>query len=169
MIGLGNPRWIVRVVLRSNGFEQAGADDFVYLLVRDRLNVGAETLEAFLQCDECLLAFLALRHFVLARREGRNHDRAGHLLCRFGQLLDEGHGLIGEARVSDRHCRCPHAVVGQFIQENQTRRCGLEDVDEDSLRNALALVVRPHPFVEGSALQAGTPTHPTRCADVRHR
>ena len=84
LIGLGDLRRIIGLTVRSDGLEQPGADDFVDLLVRDWLDVCSEALEAFLQRHECLLTLLALRHLVPAAREGRDHDRAGHLLRRFG-------------------------------------------------------------------------------------
>ena len=62
--------------------------------------------------------------------------------------MDEGNRLIGETRVADGNRRSPNAVISQFVQQNKTWRCRLQDFEEEPLRNSLALVVRTHAFVE---------------------
>jgi len=160
LIDLGDPLRVVRpclrrarrgsqVALRSDRLEQAGPDDLVDLFVRDRFDIGPEAPEALLQRHEGLLSLLALRDLVLARRERSDHHRARDLLNCLGQLLHEGDGLIRKVRIADRHRRRANAVISQFIQQDQTRRRGLQDLEEQPLRHPLALVVRTHALVEG--------------------
>lgn len=99
------------------------------------------------------------RGFDVQRQRG-DHDRARDLLHGLGQLLDEGDGLIREARIACRNGRRTHAVADQLVQRDQARRRGLQNLEEYPLRHALALIVSTGGHLAQELLDVGVPVLP---------
>lgn len=141
LVGLGDLLGIFRIILRRNSLKEPCTNNFVDLIISHRFNVRTKPLKEFLQSHERLLAFLALSDLILARRQRGNNSGARDLGDGLLQLLDEGYGLVRQCGIADRHSGSTHAMVGQFVKENQAGGCLSRNINEEPLGNTLGFII----------------------------